>query len=84
MKPKIDYYILIPKDKFFMTNEEWEGFYKNLNKAFAVCSKSISEIGNAFGKVAKILKDDKFYNAVCEANKYVEEQRKINEKIEYN
>ena len=77
MKSKTDYSILIPKDKFFMTNEEWERFHKNLNKAVAACSVSIRELGNAFGRVAKVLRDDKFYKAISEANKYIEEQKKI-------
>ena len=70
MKSKIDYYILIPKG-------ESERFYKSLDKAVTVCSMSIEELGNAFGRMAKILRDDKFYNAICEANKYIKEQEKI-------
>lgn len=75
MRSKTDYSILIPKDKFFMTDEEWEGFHKSLEKAVAACSKSIGELGNAFERVARILKDDKFYKAICKANKYIEKYR---------
>jgi hypothetical protein len=77
MRPKVDYYILVPKDKFFMTKAEWKRFHKNLNKAVATVSISVKELGNAFGRVAKILKDDKFYKAICKANKYIKEQEKI-------
>jgi len=49
-----------------------EKIYKmRINKAVIVISMSIKELGNAFGKVAKILRDDKFYKAICEANKYI-------------
>ena len=75
MKSKIDYYVLIPKDKFFMTEKEWERFHKNLNKTVAAISMSVGELGNAFGRLVKILKDDKFYNAICKANKYIEVKR---------
>lgn len=68
MKSKINYYILIPKG-------EWERFHEKLNKAVAAVSMSIRELGNAFGRVAKILRDDKFYKVVCEANKYIEEHK---------
>ena len=72
MKSKINYYILIPK-----TNDEiaLEGFI-NLNKAAKACSKAVKEVGDAFGRVAKILRDDKFYKAVYEANEYIKEQEK--------
>ncbi|GAI92239.1 unnamed protein product, partial [marine sediment metagenome] len=60
------YYILIPKG-------EWERFSKSLNKAAIAMSKSVGELGDAFGRVAKALKDDKFYKAICEANKYIKE-----------
>ena len=70
MRPKIHYYILIPKG-------EWERFHKSLNKAVAAVSMSVGELGNAFGRVAKILRDDKFYKAICEANKYIEEQERL-------
>ena len=63
MRLEIDYYILIPKG-------EWERFHKSLNKAVAAVSMSVGELGNAFGRVAKILRDDKFYKAVCETNEY--------------
>lgn len=72
MKSKIDYYILIPKG-------EWERLSESLNKAVAAMSMSVKELGNAFGRAAKILKDDKFYKAICKANRYIEEQRKISE-----
>jgi len=72
MRLKTDYYILIPKG-------EWERFSESLNKAVAAVSISIKELGNAFGRAAKILKDDKFYNAIREANEYIEEHK---EKIE--
>jgi len=65
------------KDKLFMTIAEWERFHKDLNTAVATFSISIRELGYVFGRVAKILKNDKFYKAVCEANKYIEEQKKI-------
>ena len=67
MKLKTDYYILIPKG-------EWERFSGSLNKAIVACSKSVKELGDAFGRVAKILRNDKFYKAICEANKYIEEK----------
>lgn len=70
MKSKIDYYILIPKG-------EWERFSKSLSKAVAAMSMSVKELGNAFGRVAKILKDDKFYKVICKANKYIEEQERL-------
>lgn len=70
MRSKIDYYILIPKG-------EWERFSKSLNKAVAAMSMGVKELGNAFGRAAKILRDDKFYNAVCKANKYIEEQERL-------
>ena len=73
MRSKINYYILIPKDKFFMTEKEWKRFHKSLNKAVAAISMSVGELGNAFGRVAKILRDDKFYKAICKANKYIKE-----------
>ncbi len=60
-----------------MTEKEWEKFHKSLNKTIAAISMSIGELGNAFGRVAKILRDDKFYRAVCEANKYIEEHEKV-------
>ena len=72
MRPEIDYYILIPKG-------EWERFHKSLDKAVAAVSMSVRELGNAFGRVAKILRDDKFYKAICEANKYIEEQERLKE-----
>jgi len=70
MRSKIDYYILIPKG-------EWERFSKNLNKAVVAISMSVKELGDAFGRAAKILRDDKFYKAICEANKYIKERKKI-------
>lgn len=73
MKSKIDYYILIPKG-------EWERFSKSLNKAAIAISKSIGELGNTFGRVAKVLKDDKFYKAICKANKYIEEKERLKER----
>jgi len=63
------------KSKIGYTKGELKRFHKRLYKAFAACSKSIGEIGDAFGEAAKILRDDKFYKAICEANKYIEEQR---------
>ena len=77
MKSKINYYIFIPKDRFFMTKAEWKRFHKKLDRAVAALSISIKGIGSAFGRVAKILRDDKFYKAICEANEYIEEKRKI-------
>lgn len=68
MKLKTDYYILIPKG-------EWERFYESLNEATTICSISIRELGDAFGRIARILKDDRFYKAICKANKYVEEHK---------
>jgi hypothetical protein len=62
----------IKKDKFIMTDEELEEFYKSLNKAITAISISIGELGWHFGRVAKILRDDKFYKVICEANKYKE------------
>jgi len=38
---------------------------------------SVRELGDAFGGVAEILRDDKFYKAICEANKYIKEQEEI-------
>lgn len=70
MRSKINYYILIPKG-------EWERFHKSLNKAVAALSMGVKELGEAFGKMAKILRDDKFYKAICKANKYIEEHEKI-------
>ena len=67
------------KDKFFMTEKEWERFHKNLNKAVAAVSMSVGELGNAFGRAAKILKNDKFYKAMCEANKYIEKHKRLKE-----
>ena len=67
------------KDKFFMTEKEWERFHKNLNKAVAAVSMSVGELGNAFRRVAKILRNDKFYKAMCEANKYIEEHKRLKE-----
>jgi len=72
MRSKINYYILIPKG-------EWERFSKSLNKAVAAMSMSVGELGNAFGRVAKILKNDKFYKTICEANKYIEEHKRLKE-----
>ena len=72
MKSKINYYILIPKG-------EWERFHERLNKAVAAMSMNVEELGDAFGKVAKILRDDKFYKAVCEVNKYIEKNNKLME-----
>jgi len=65
------------EDKYFMSMAEWERFYKNLNKVITVSLKSIKELGDAFGRVAKILKDDKFYEAICKADKYIEEQERL-------
>ncbi|GAI38830.1 unnamed protein product [marine sediment metagenome] len=63
MKSKIDYYILIPKikkekykDKFFMTKAERKRFYKNLNKIIDISMVSIKEFGDAFRRMAKILR----------------------------
>ena len=56
-----------------MTIVEWERLHKDLNKAIATYSISIRELGYVFGRMAKILKDDKFYKAICKANKYIEE-----------
>jgi len=67
----------MPKDKYFMNFEEWERFHKNLNKAAAICSKSIEEVGNAFGRAAKILRSYKVYKAIYEVNKYIKEQEKM-------
>jgi len=72
MRSKINYYILIPKG-------EWERFSKSLNKAVAAMSMSVKELGDAFGKVAKMLKDDKFYKAICDVNKYIEEHKRLKE-----
>jgi len=70
VKLKTNYYILIPRG-------EWERFSESLNKAVAAMSMSVKELGNAFGRAAKILRDDKFYKAVCKANKYIEEQERL-------
>jgi len=70
MRLKTDYYILIPKG-------EWERFSKSLNKAIAAMSMSVKELGNAFGRVAKMLRNDNFYKAVCKANKYIKEQERL-------
>jgi len=70
MRLKVDYYILIPKG-------EWERLHKSLNEAVATISVSVRELGDAFGGVAEILRDDKFYKAICEANKYIKEQEEI-------
>ena len=70
MKSKVDYYILIPKGEF-------ERFSESLNKAVVACSVSIRGLGDAFGRVAKILRDDKFYKAISEANKYIKGQGRI-------
>lgn len=70
MRLKTDYYILIPKG-------EWERFSESLNKAVVAVSMSVKELGDAFGRVAKILRDDKFYKAICKANKYIEEQERL-------
>jgi len=72
MRLKVDYYILIPKG-------EWERFYKSLNKAVAALSVSVKELGDAFGRMARILRDDKFYKAICETNKYIEEKERLKE-----
>ena len=63
-----------------MTEKEWERFHKNLNKTVAVISMSVRELENAFGRVAKILRDDKFYKAICKANKYIEEKERLRER----
>lgn len=63
-----------------MTFAEWERFYKNLNKAVIAYSISIKDLGKAFGKVAKMLRNDKFYNAILEANKYIEKHKKDKKK----
>ncbi len=60
-----------------MTEKERERFHKSLNKTVAAISMNVGELGNAFGRVAKILRNDKFYKVVCEANEYIEEKRKI-------
>ena len=73
MRSKIDCYV-------FMTEKECERFHKNLNKTVAAISMSVGELGNAFGRVAKILRDDKFYKAICKANKYIEEKDKLKER----
>ena len=72
MNKKINYYILIPKG-------EWERASEILNKAGAAMSMSVKELGDAFGRVAKILRDDKFYKAICEANKYIKEHERLKE-----
>jgi len=72
MRSKINYYILIPKG-------EWERVSESLNKAVAAVSMSIRELGNAFGRMAKVLKNDKFYKAIREANKYIEEHKRLKE-----
>jgi hypothetical protein len=63
------------KDKQFMTFAEWERFNKKLNKSVSDCLISIKDLGEAFGRAAKILKNDKFYNAICAANKYIERKK---------
>lgn len=65
----------IKKDKFIIIDEEPEGFYEDLNKGITAMSISIKELGFHFGRVTKILKDDKFYKAICKANKYVKEHK---------
>lgn len=70
MKLKTDYYILIPKG-------EWERFSESLNKAVVATLMSVEELGNAFGRAAKILRNDKFYKAIRKANKYIEEQERL-------
>jgi len=72
MRSKINYYILISKG-------EWERVSESLNKAVAAVSMSIRELGNAFGRMAKVLKNDKFYKAIREANKYIEEHKRLKE-----
>jgi len=65
------------KSKIGYTKVEWEEFHKSLNKAVTVLSMRVKELGDAFAEVAKILRDDKFYKAICEANEYIEGQEKI-------
>ena len=72
MRSKINYYILIPKG-------EWERFHERLNKVVAAMSMSVKELGDAFGRVARILRDDKFYKAICKANEYIKEQKRLKE-----
>ena len=60
-----------------MTNKEWKRFSKNLHKAAVACSKSVLEVGNAFGRAAKILRSYKVYKAFFDINEYMEEQKKI-------
>lgn len=72
MRSKINYYILIPKG-------EWERVSESLNKAVVTMSISVKEFGNAFGGLAKILRDDKFYEAICEANRCIEGHKKLKE-----
>ena len=72
MKSKIDYYILIPKG-------EWERISGSLNKAIAAVSMSVGDPRNAFGRKAKMLRGDKFYKAIREANRYIEEHKRLKE-----
>jgi len=60
-----------------ITAKECERFHEDLNKAAATFSINIRELGYAFGRMTRILKDDKFYEVICMANKYIEEQEKI-------
>jgi len=71
----------IKKDKFIITDEELEEVYKSLNKAITAMSISIKELGWHFGRVAKTLKDDKFYKAIYKANEYIKEHNKLRREI---
>ena len=67
----------IKENKFNIATEELEGFYEDLNKGITAISISIKELGFHFGRVAKIFKNDKFYKAICEANKYIKKHDKL-------
>ena len=61
MISKINYYISIPEGDF-------ERFSEELNKAVIACLTSIKELGDAFGRAAAVLRNDKFYDSMCKAN----------------
>ena len=70
MRSKINYYILISKG-------EWERVSESLNKAVAAMSISVKELAEEWLRNALILRNDKFYKAICKANKYMEEQERL-------
>jgi len=55
MRSKINYYILIPKG-------ELERFSKSLNKAIVAISINVKELGDAFERMTKALRDINFMN----------------------